>query len=168
MPRRLIAPYLACPHFGWKITLAVLSSIIAGGVLRWFLGITATLAADGAWAQALVVGAQEVIALSFVDFGLAVGIGSLGGFASLMSELRKDWTKFNIMSGVGHMAVAQFAALIAYLIAASNEIDLPLALAGAGLAGWAGNVFLVWASSGIGRMIGLHVDPAKDPPKDQP
>lgn len=164
MPRRLITPYLACPHFGWKITLAVLSSIIAGSVLRWLIGITASLAADGAWAQAMVIGAQEVIALSMVDFGLAVGIGSLGGFASLMSELRRDWSKFALMSGIGHMATAQFAALIAYLLAASNAIALPLALAGAGLAGWGGNVFLVWASRGIGRMIGLDVP--VDPPKD--
>ena len=144
-----------CRARGFVITRAVFTAVAAlcsALVLRWIAGVMVlTLPMDSIAAAV----AQEIIRLSSVHFWPAAGVATFGGAASFYHDLRKpledgklDFSKFTFHNAFGHMVVAQFAGLMAYLGAVSYGLAVPLGLVGCGLAGWGGGA-LVTSVNGI-------------------
>lgn len=144
-----------CRARGFVVTRAVFTAIAAlcsALVLRSIAGVmVATLPMDSMAAAV----AQEIILLSSVHFWPAAGVATFGGAASFYHDLRKpledgklDFSKFTFHNAFGHMVVAQFAGLMAFLGAAAWGLAVPLGLVACGLAGWGGGA-LITAVNGI-------------------
>lgn len=144
-----------CRARGFVVTRAVFTAIAAlcsAFVLRWLAGVMAVALPAESWAAAV---ANEIILLSSAHFWPAAGVATLGGAASFYHDLRKpiddgklDFSKFTFHNAFGHMVVAQFAGLMAFLVAVSYELAVPLGLFGCGMAGWGGGA-LVTAVNGV-------------------
>lgn len=151
--RERIEEFCACGHATAKITLAVASAVVSAVALRWLLGVAAVLLPDETWAADL---AQRAVALAVTDFSLACAIAALGGAASLFHELRTDLAaKFSFVNAFGHMTLAQFAGLLAYLIAVNYGWSVPIALVGCGVSGWGGNKTIVAINDAFVRRLGI-------------
>ena len=75
-------------------------------------------------------------------FYSSAGIAALGGATSLLKDLREKPQSFSIIGAFGHMAAAQFAGLITFLMTMYMSLPAWLALALCGMAGWRGNIAL--------------------------
>lgn len=148
-----IEEFRGCGHAGAKITLAIASAVASAVALRWMLGVAAVLLPDETWAAEM---AQRAVSLAAVDFSLACAIAALGGAASLFHELRTDLAaKFSFVNAFGHMTLAQFAGLLAYLIAVNYGWSVPIALVGCGVSGWGGNKTIVAINDAFVRRLGI-------------
>lgn len=151
--RERIEEFRACGHSTAKIMLAFLSAVMSAIALRWMLGVAAVLLPDETWASDL---AQRAVSLAAADFFLACAIAALGGAASLFHELRADLAaRFSFVNAFGHMTLAQFAGLLAYLIAVNYGWSVPIALVGCGVSGWGGNKTIVAINDAFVRRMGI-------------
>lgn len=158
--RRRIYEFRACGHAKSKITLAVVSAICSGLVLRWLAGTAAMLLPYGSWAADI---AHQVAYLPAPSFWAAAGVAALGGAASLFHELRTDMTRFSFLNAFGHMTSAQFAGLMLYLVAVNWEWSWPLTLLASGVAGWGGNKTISALNDALVRRVVGQIDQAGRP-----
>lgn len=86
-------------------------------------------------------------------FYTSAGVSALGGATSLLKDLRETPASFSVIGAIGHMAAAQFAGLITFLVAMYMAWPAWLSLALCGMAGWRGNIALQrWDKALQGRM----------------
>ena len=159
---RLSTFAIACsqiPRVGWKLAFALMSAVYAAIGIRVLAGITVGVTPSLGWAAEF---AHAVLSLELIDFAMACFVGGLGGMASLFQELKRPIAKFSVQAAVGHMFTAQFASLIAYLLAVQQAMPVPLGLVFAGMFGWLGAAALDM----LGRkMFGTNPPrPEVDPP----
>lgn len=144
--QRRVTDFRACGYVKTRLALAAVTGVFSALALRWLAGATLAFLPADSWAEAF---ARQVIELSPLHFWFAAGIATFGGAASLFYELRSkdgentiDLEKLSFISGVGHMVVAQFAGLLAYLGAVHYTLSVALGLVGCGLAGWGGGALI--------------------------
>lgn len=132
--------------------MPAMAAVISTTALRMLLWLGATMFPEGSWAAVV---AERTMALGGIDFAWACGIAAGGGIASLTHELRTTPARLTFLHAFGHLTCAQFAGLLAYLLAVQYVLALPLALVACGIAGWGGNRIIVLIESTIVRRLGL-------------
>lgn len=123
------------------IVTGVLAFLVSNFAIRTFLAVFSMAAAD----EALAFGAAWTDPLQYgpVQFFVSSALGGLGGAVSYVRDQNaKAWETASVRTFTGHMIVAQFAAVIAFLLAVYAGFDNLLVLASTGLAGYLGDRFL--------------------------
>lgn len=107
------------------------------------------------WADPLEYGAAR--------FFIASAFGALGGAVSYVRDQnRREWETASIRTFVGHMIVAQFAAVLAFLIAVWAEYDNVAVLILTGFAGFLGDRFLDRADPVFDRLLAVFSSGKRD------
>lgn len=145
--------FRTCEYKTAKIVLALLSAACSAAMLRTLATIIAAIAPSESWAA---VAASQIVELSGLHFSLTAGIAAFGGASSLFHELRQDITKFSIASACGHMVLAQFAGMLAYLLATYYLAPITLALVACGLAGWGGGAAIARINAAAAKRLGIE------------
>lgn len=146
----------SCRHAPQKVVLAAISAVASAYVLRWFAGVLALVLPYDTMAQEY---AQRAVHLVGADFWLAAGLAAVGGASSLFHELREDMRRFSLINALGHMVAAQFAGVLAYLIAVDYHWSMPLALVASGIAGWGGNKTIAAVSDAVTKRAVRQIEP---------
>lgn len=162
-PIRYARTMVEIPQLGIRFGLAVVTAIFTSAMLRYLILVVASVSDAPAWAADT---AHAILALSIRDFVLACIAGTMGGLASLAQEFKRgDPTRASGLTGaVGHLVIAQFATLMAYLGAVQEQLPVPAGLLAAGSMGWMGAAGLDWFGRRASQLLGLGVSP-DTPPK---
>lgn len=145
-----------CEHRTAKIILAVLAALFSGAMIRTTCWALVTFGPDDTWA---VEQAERLIAMTGLDFWMAIAIASWGGAASLFHELRTDIQKFSVLNATGHMVIAQFAGVSGFMLAVHLQMPWALGMLVCGSFGWGGNRALLKLNNALmGRVLGANKD----------
>lgn len=149
-----------CAHWKANLVLVIATAIAVAVSMRAMLGALLLVVPLDSWAGTVLI--RTWLAGDGLFFASAF-VSTFGGATSLLRELRTTPEQsFSILHAVGHMFSAQFSGLMTLVGCLYANVPPLLALLACGMAGWAGNAWLVR----LDKWTGHRVFP--EPPSDDP